>query len=97
MALATMKASDWKAGLDFSTREVLNANQNKHAKLEVNFGPNMGVCKLSLDDFSGQKFFTSCFQGGGPKEMGEVISHYKAVNGDEGFGEWEVDQVQLLN
>ena len=27
--------------------------------------------------------------------MGEVISHYKAVKGDEGFGEWEVDQVQL--
>ena len=25
--------------------------------------------------------------------MSEVISHFKAVNGDEGFGEWEVDQV----
>ena len=25
--------------------------------------------------------------------MEEVISHYKVVNGDEGFGEWEVDQV----
>ena len=25
--------------------------------------------------------------------MGEVISHYKAANGNEGWGEWEVDQV----
>ena len=25
--------------------------------------------------------------------MSEVIFHFKAVNGDEGFGEWEVDQV----
>ena len=25
--------------------------------------------------------------------MGEVISHFKAVNGDDGWGEWEVDQV----
>ena len=25
--------------------------------------------------------------------MREVISHYKSVNGDGGFGEWEVDQV----
>ena len=27
--------------------------------------------------------------------MSEVISHFKAVNGDEGFGEWEVDQVDV--
>ena len=27
--------------------------------------------------------------------MGEVISHYKDVNGEEGFGEWEVDQVHI--
>ena len=25
--------------------------------------------------------------------MGEVISHYKAINGGEGFGDWETDQV----
>jgi len=56
MLLATMKASDWKGSLDFSTQE-----------------------------------------GGGPKEMGEVISHYKAANGNEGWGEWEVDQIILSN
>ena len=27
--------------------------------------------------------------------MSEVISHFKAVNGEEGFGEWEVDQVDV--
>ena len=27
--------------------------------------------------------------------MSEVIFHFKAVNGDEGFGEWEVDQVDV--
>ena len=43
MALATMKASDWKAGLDFSTREVLNANKNKH------FWPNIAVCQKKLN------------------------------------------------
>ena len=25
--------------------------------------------------------------------MGELISHFKAANGNEGWGEWEVDQV----
>ena len=25
--------------------------------------------------------------------MGAVISHFKAVNGGEGFGDWETDQV----
>ena len=54
MALASMKALDWKASLDFSTREVLNS-KNKHAKLEAHFGPNMAVCKQNI--FADRSFF----------------------------------------
>ena len=34
MLLATMKASDWKGSLDFSTREVLNTNWNGMEKVK---------------------------------------------------------------
>ena len=35
MLLATMKASDWKGSLDFSTREVLNTNWKGMEKIRL--------------------------------------------------------------
>ena len=33
-------------------------------------------------------------QAGGPTGMKEVVTHFKNLNGDKGWGEWEVDQVK---
>ena len=33
-------------------------------------------------------------QGGGRSGLKDVVAHFKRLNGDEGWGEWEVDQVE---
>ena len=34
-------------------------------------------------------------QGGGPEGMKNVVAHFKKLNGAKGWGQWEVDQVQI--
>ena len=33
-------------------------------------------------------------QGGGRSGLKDVVAHFKKLNGEEGWGEWEVDQVE---
>ena len=39
-------------------------------------------------------YFRSDYQGGGRSGLKDVVAHFKSLNGDEGWGEWEVDQVE---
>ena len=39
-------------------------------------------------------YFRSDYQGGGRSGLKDVVAHFKRLNGEEGWGEWEVDQVE---
>ena len=36
-------------------------------------------------------------QGGDRSGLKDVVAHFKKLNGEEGWGEWEVDQVERKN
>ena len=42
------------------------------------------------------KFNVMLFQEGGPVGLPAVVAHFKELNGDTGWGKWEVDQVLRL-
>ena len=96
MALTAMTAKDWRDSLNFSTQEARQGSLAKRFKVIFQFQEKMFLrnsrqCRLF--------FTTTCdmihsSQAGGPTGMKDVVTHFKNLNGDKGWGEWEVDQVK---
>lgn len=56
----------------------------------------MALTAMTAKDWRDSLDF-STQEGGGRSGLKDVVAHFKRLNGDEGWGEWEVDQVILSN